>query len=139
MISKLFTGGKCNKQTKQNPPFYFDLVHTYVYMFNQNVSLTKQTSPNYKCCSYIFLFQSIYFLNLLLNLLGWHQLITFSRFQGYNSIVHRLYCIACSPPQVKSSSDTIYPPLLFLLSPALFPYGNHHTIVCVQEGVFFFV
>ena len=35
------------------------------------------------------------FLCCLLNLLGWHWLMKWCRFQGYNSIVHHLYIALC--------------------------------------------
>ena len=49
--------------------------------------------------------------------------------QFYNT--SSVYHIVCSPPQVKSSSITIYPLLPSSISPP-FPSGNHHTVVCGQ-------
>ena len=48
------------------------------------------------------------FFKFLLNLLGWHGLIQLYRFQHSTSSV---YCIVCSPPQVKSPSTALHPPL----------------------------
>ena len=44
-----------------------------------------------------------------------------------------VYCIMCSPPQVKSPSLTIYHPHTLLP----FPSVNHHTVICIYE-VFLF-
>ena len=46
-----------------------------------------------------------------MELLVWHCLIKLCRFQVYNSIRHHWYIVLCSPPQVRSPSITVYPPL----------------------------
>ena len=74
----------------------------------------------------------IIFKFLKLNLLERDWLIQLFRFQVYNSTTRHLYSVLCSPPQVKSPSITIYPPLPS--SASLLPSGNHHTVVCVHES-----
>ena len=73
-----------------------------------------------------------------LNLMGWHWLIKLYRFQVYSFIIHHVCFIVRSPPQIMSFSFTIYFPYTFsYLPPPPFPSGNHHTVVCVWEGLFF--
>lgn len=66
----------------------------------------------------------------LLNLMGWHWLTKFYRFQVYNTSLHLL----CSPLQIKSI--TICPPHTLLHLPH--PQGNHHTVFLVQEFFSYF-
>ena len=51
-----------------------------------------------------------------------------------------VYCIVCSPPQVKSPATTIYAPFaVFYPLPPPFPSGNHHVVVFVFELMFCFL
>ena len=74
-----------------------------------------------------------------LNLLGWHWLTELYRFQMPNSITPRLYTVLCVH-HPKSSSITYIPPISSFTSPnLLFTPCNHHTVVCIQEFVFFWL
>ena len=92
-----------------------------------NISIKKVTWGFLFVCFYIF----------SLNLLGWHWLIRFYRFQVYISMIHDLYIALClhlkpnHPP-----SPWIRPPLPFT-APRPLPSGNHHTVVCVYECQFY--
>ena len=92
-----------------------------------NISIKKVTWGVLFVCFYIF----------SLNLLGWHWLIRFYRFQVYISMIHDLYIALClhlkpnHPP-----SPWIRPPLPFT-APRPLPSGNHHTVVCVYECQFY--
>ena len=67
-----------------------------------------------------------------IELMGWHWFIRSCSFHIYNS-TSSVWCGVCSPPQAKSPSITIYPPLPSSSLP--FP-GNHHTLICIHESYF---
>ena len=66
-----------------------------------------------------------------------NKIILVSGVQFYHtSSVHRT---VCSPLQVQCPSTTIYPPLLSPTSShPPFPFGSHHTIVCVYDFLVLF-
>lgn len=72
----------------------------------------------------------------ILNLLVWHRLAKLCKFQMYDCIIHCLYILLCSPPQVTSPSIAIYSSLPSSTSPRPIPSVNHHTVVCVFELCF---
>ena len=55
----------------------------------------------------------------------------------YNSTIHHLYFVLCSPPQVTSFSIIIYPPftVIYLLPPP-FPSGSHPCCLCLWFFLF---
>ena len=70
----------------------------------------------------------------LLNLLDWHWFTKAHRFQVYNSIKHHLHSASCAPCTKRGLflSPAIHPlPTSTCPSPAPFPSGCHHPVVCV--------
>ena len=75
----------------------------------------------------LILFLSIEFIRVTLV----SKIIKVSGAQFYNpSSVHYILCL---PPQDKSPSITIYPPIHVSSSPNPNPLGSHHPVVCVHE------
>lgn len=58
VIFKLLTAGQCKKSPCN---LLWDLVHTYMYMCNWNISLTKQNFLLLQVLLLYFLFQSLYY------------------------------------------------------------------------------
>ena len=81
-------------------------------------------------------FMEIFSFLFLLNLLGWHWLISLYRFPGYTSMVHDLYIALCAH-HLKSNHlrHHIFGPLYPLLPAPTnpLPSGNHQNVICVYK------
>ena len=82
----------------------------------------KEHCMNLTGVDFVSGFLSIFFSNIFLifiEFLGWCCLIELYRFQMCNSITHHLYvyCVVCTPPQLKSPSVTTDLPSTFCYLP----------------------
>ena len=97
---------------------------------SEDVDSNPSYVPNY-LCDFFFIFYLFVF-----NLLGWHQLIKFCRFQVYTSTIHHLYIVLCvyhSKSSFFLSPFTPFPFTFFYLPPCPSLGQSPYRCVCVTS------